>query len=352
MGKRGQFMIYGATGYTGKLITRVAHEHGLRPILAGRNEEKLRSVAEPLGLEYRVVHLDDTTHLDKTLYDLTVVLNATSPFATTAPVLIDACLRTKTHYLDITGELAVFEALYRRDAEAKSRSVMILPGVGFVIVPSDCLAAHVAKRLPVAESLQIGVSRTDFISRGSYRTMSELLNEEVTIRREGKITAVPTGTLERSFDYGRGKRLSTAVSWADVFTAFLTTGIPNIEVYVEMNPVEQGMYWLHNRFAWMLNTIPGQLLLQAQVELLPEGPSDEERARQGRIIVAEAKDRSGRRAVSRLRVPDSYTFTALSAVAIVQRVLQGEVKTGFQTPARVYGADFVHDLEGVVLEDL
>jgi short subunit dehydrogenase-like uncharacterized protein len=123
-------------------------------------------------------------------------------------------------------------------------------------------------------------------------------------------------------------------------------------VYVEMNPVERGMYWLHNRFAWMLNTIPGQLLLQAQVDLLPEGPSNEERARQGRTIVAEGKDRMGRRVVSRLRVPDSYTFTALSAVAIVKRVLQGEAKTGFQTPAQVYGADFIRSIDGVVLEDL
>jgi len=345
-------MIYGATGYTGKLIARMAQAQGLHPVLAGRNIEKLKAVAEPLGLEYRAVHLDDTAQQDAALYDMTVVLNTASPFSVTAPLLVAACLRTGTHYLDITGEIAVFEALSQRETEARSRNVMILPGVGFVVVPSDCLAAHVAKRLPGARSLQLGISRTDLISRGSFRTMSELLNEGVTIRREGKITSVPTGTLERSFDYGGGDRLSTAVSWADVFTAFHTTGIPNVEVYVEMNLMERGMYWFHNRFARVLNTAPWQILLKAQVELLPEGPSDEERARQERAIVAETEDRLGRRVSSRLRVPDSYTFTALSAVAIAKRALQGDVKTGFQTPARVYGADFVRSVEGVVLEDL
>jgi short subunit dehydrogenase-like uncharacterized protein len=347
-----RFVIYGATGYTGGLVARVAREQGLQPVLSGRSAEKLKTVAEPLGLEYRAVHLDDADQLDATLHDFTVVLNAASPFSATAFPLVDACLRTGTHYLDITGEVAIFEALYHSDVEAQSRKVMILPGVGFVVVPSDCLAAHVSQRLPDAHSLQLGISRTDLISRGSFRTMSELLNEEVAIRREGMIVSVPAGALERSFDYGEGDRLSSAVSWADVFTAFLSTRIPNVEVYVEMNLMEKGMYWFHNRFARMFNTSPGQLILKAQVELLPEGPSDEERAGRKRVIVAEAKDRSGRRAISRLRVPESYTFTALSAVAITKKVLQGEFKPGFQTPARVYGADFVRSLAGVVWEDL
>jgi short subunit dehydrogenase-like uncharacterized protein len=347
-------LIYGATGYTGQLIARMAQKLGLRPLLAGRDREKLKIIAEPLRLEYCAVHPHDADQLDAVLHDTAVVLNAASQFSVTAPALVDACLRTGTHYLDITGEIAVFEALSRGDTAAKSRDVMILPGAGFIIVPSDCLAAHIVKRLPEAESLQFGVSRTELelISKGSAITMSQLFSEEVMIRREGVLTSVPIGTLERNFDYGEGARLSSAVSWADVFTAFLTTGIPNIEVYVEMNPIERGVYWFHNHFASIVKTTPWQLLLKAQVALLPEGPSDEERAGRERILVAEAKDRSGKSVVSRLRVPENYTFTALSAVAIAKRVLQGEFKPGFQTPAQVYGVDLVQHLDGVVLEDL
>lgn len=347
-----QFMIYGATGYTGKLTARMAKEQGLRPVLSGRNAVKLKAFAEPLGLEYRAACLDEANRLAQALHDIDVVLNTAGPFSATARPVVDACLRTGTHYLDITGEIPVFEALYRRDAEARSRNVMIMPGVGFVVVPSDCLAAHVAARLPGTQHLKIGISRVDFISRGSAKTMIELVSDAVKIRQNGVITSIPIGSLERGFDYGRGYQPSTAVSWGDVFTAFYTTGIPSIEVYTEASLLERGVYQLGGYFAWVLNTAPSQILLKTLAEMLPEGPSDEERAACERVIVAEAEDRSGRRVRSRLRTPDGYIFTAVTALAIVERVLKGEYEVGFQTPARVYGADFVLNFNGVFREDL
>src|SRR5215510_2343459 len=171
----GRFMIYGAAGYTGKLAAHMAEMQGLRPILAGRNEEKLRLVAEPLGFEYRVASLDEAKQLDEILHDIDVVLNMAGPFSVTASPLADACLRTGTHYLDIAGELAVFEALYNRDREARSREVMLMPGVGFIVVASDCLALHVAKQLPNVHLLRLGISRTNVLSRGSIKTILALL---------------------------------------------------------------------------------------------------------------------------------------------------------------------------------
>jgi short subunit dehydrogenase-like uncharacterized protein len=347
-----RFMIYGATGYTGKLTVRMALARGFCPVLAGRSAEKLRAVAGPFGLEYRAAYLTDADRLAGVLRDIDVVLNVAGPFSLTAQPLVDACLRTGTHYLDVTGELPVFETLQRRDAEARSGNVMIMPGVGFVVVPSDCLAAHVARRLPEAQYLRLGISRTDHISRGSVKTMIELVSEGVKIRRGGRITSIPVGVLERGFDYGEGGRLSTAMSWGDVFTAFYTTGISNVEVYVEVNLIERGMYWLGGSIARVLKSAPWQSLLKAQAELLPEGPTDEELATVKRVIVAEAEDYSGRRVRSRLRTPDGYTFTVVTALAIVERVLSGEYQVGFQTPARVYGADFVLNFDSVAREDL
>src|SRR5262249_24121292 len=106
-----QFMIYGATGYTGKLAARMAKEQGFRPVLVGRSQAKLRLVAEPLGFEYYSVSLGETNQLDRVLRDIPVVLNMAGPFSVTAQPLVDACLRTETHYLDITGEIVVFESL-------------------------------------------------------------------------------------------------------------------------------------------------------------------------------------------------------------------------------------------------
>ena len=167
-------MIYGATGYTGRLMTQAVTAAGLHPVLAGRNEAKLAAMAEPLGLAHRAVSLHERERLEASLHDVRVVLNAAGPFSLTASPMVDTCLRTATHYLDISGEIAVFEALARRDAQARKRGIMIMPGVGFDVVPSDCLAAHVARRLPGAKRLALGLSGLVFASRGSAKTIVEL----------------------------------------------------------------------------------------------------------------------------------------------------------------------------------
>jgi len=109
---------YGATGYTGKLAARTAKEKGLEPILAGRNEAKLKALAEPLGFQYRTFDLSDKAKLDKALGEADAVLHIAGPFSATSEPMADASLRARTHYLDITGEIDVFEALAARNAEA------------------------------------------------------------------------------------------------------------------------------------------------------------------------------------------------------------------------------------------
>jgi len=148
-------LIYGSNGYTGDLIARFAVNQGLRPILAGRNREKISAQANELGLEYRIFPLHDSAAIDAVLDDVSTVLHCAGPFALTSKPMAQACLRAKAHYLDITGEIGVLESLARRDADAKSVGVMLLPGTGFDVVPSDCLAAHLKRRLPSATRLTL-----------------------------------------------------------------------------------------------------------------------------------------------------------------------------------------------------
>src|SRR6185295_5073039 len=166
-------MIYGATGYTGRLITRRACALGLRPVLAGRHDGKLAALAAATGLEHRVAHLDDPDALARALDEIAVVVHAAGPFSATARPMVDACLRAGTHYLDIAGEIPVIEALARRDADARARGIMVMPGTGFDVVPSDCLAAHVARRLPGATRLFLGLTGLEFATRGSAKTLVE-----------------------------------------------------------------------------------------------------------------------------------------------------------------------------------
>lgn len=348
----GSLLIYGANGYTGRLLAERAASCGLRPVLAGRREEQVAALAATLGLEHRVARLSEPELLAAALRDVGVVVHAAGPFSATAAPMLDACLRTGAHYLDLNGDVAVYEALARRHGEALRREIMVMPGVGFDVVASDCLVAHVARRLPGARRLAIGLSGLRFASRGSAKTLLEQAGRGILVRRNGQLVRVPAGTLERSFDYGDGPQPSYAISWGDVATAFYTTAIPDIETYFEANPALTAMLAASRWGGWALDRAPAQALLHACAELLDDGPTAEQRAAMGMVLVAEAEDGTGRTARTRLRTREAYTFTAEAAVAVAARAMAGDVERGFQTPGRVYGPDFVCGLGGVVREDL
>ena len=322
----------------------------MRPILAGRNERRVRELATSLGLEHRVAAVG--SGLPGLLEGIAVVLNAAGPFARTALPLARACVGQRTHYLDLSGEIDVIEAVRGLGAQAIEAEVMLMPSVGFDVVPSDCLAAHVAARVPGARRLAIGVSGLDVVSRGSVHTLIDQVGHGIKVRRDGVIVTTAPGALEKRFDYGGGNVSSLAVSWGDVASAFYTTGIPNIEVYCRATATLRALLLGNRLFGSVLKTAPGKAWLAFHAEMLPDGPRAEERARHSTVIVAEADDGAGRVARSRLRTPDAYTFTCSTALAIAERVLSGDFEPGFQTPARVYGADFPLTLPGVSREDL
>jgi short subunit dehydrogenase-like uncharacterized protein len=346
------FLLYGANGYTGELIAREALKRGLRPILAGRNEARLSQLATELGLGPRVFALEDAAQLDAALREVPVVLHAAGPFSRTSRPMADACIRTGRHYLDITGELTVFEALAARTEEAKRAGVMLLPGVGFDVVPSDSLAAHVKARLPSARRLRLAFLALGRASRGTATTAIENVHRGGAVRSGGVITPVPAGHATRSFDFGDKVREAIAIPWGDVSTAFYSTGIPDIEVYSAFpKSTQRAMRW-GRWFAPILGSPPIQRALKARIQARAAGPTPEQRARGKSVLVAEAEDDSGGRAVSRLIGPEGYDLTVRTALLAIEAVLRGAAKPGFQTPSLAFGKDFVLEAEGVVRTDV
>ncbi len=346
------FLLYGSNGYTGDLIARLAVKQGLRPILAGRNRAKVAAQAAELGLDYRIFALEDSATMDAALKDVAVVLHAAGPFSHTAQPMVEGCLRTKTHYLDITGEIGVFESLARRDAAAKAAGILLLPGVGFDVVPSDCLAAYLKRRLPAATRLTLawrGLGRT---SRGTATTMIENLHRGGAIRENGKIKSVPAAWKTRGIDFGRGPVNAVTIPWGDVSTAFYSTGIPNIEVYSVFPAALVRMMVISRYLGALLATRLVQSLLKRALEGQPAGPNEEERARGLSLLWGEAIDDSGKRVAARMRAPEGYALTAATALAIAQRVLAGDAPIGFQTPSLAYGADFIMQFDGVARENV
>lgn len=346
------FLLYGANGYTGKLIARMARERGLRPILAGRDKDAIEQLAREHNLEHRVFGLNEPAAIDAAIREVTAVLHCAGPFSRTSRPVADACLRTKTHYLDITGEAVVIETLAARDDEAKAAGVMLLPCVGFDVVPSDCLASHLKRRLPSATHLALAIQGMGRLSRGTATTMVENINRGGLVRRDGKLTPVPAAWKTREIDYGRGAVTATTIPWGDVASAFYSTGIPNIEVYAAIPGSVRRMMKLSRGFGWLLGTGPVQRFLKKRIQAQPPGPNEEERTRGKSFVWGEVKDESGQKAVSRLRGPEGYTLTALTALTIVERVLNGQFSIGFQTPSKAYGADLILEIEGVTREDV
>ena len=345
-------LIYGASGYSGRLILERALALGLRPILAGRDETTLAPVAERHGLAYRIASLHDAPLLEHALRDVGVVLNTAGPFSASARPLAAACLRTGTHYLDITGEPAVFDDLATRHADARRRGVMLLPGVGFDVVASDCLAAHVAARASGARRLAIAIRGLELMSRGSALSFCEQAGQPVLVRRNGALAAVPPGAIERDFDFGDGPRRCVNVSWGDVVTAYYTTGVPDIEIFFDAPPLFRSALLASRAAGALAASAPSQVWLKMHAALLPDGPDAAQRDAVRVTLVAEVEDRRGTILRGRMTTPQSYSFTAISASALLQRAACGDIEAGFQTPARLYGADLVLSLEGVSRSDV
>ena len=345
-------LIYGSNGYTGRLIVERALARGLRPVLAGRNARAVGQQAADLGLEYSAFPLDDPLAVDAAIADMALVMHCAGPFARTSRPMADACLRAGVHYLDITGEIAVFEALAARNVEAKSAGVMLLPGVGFDVVPSDCLAAHLARRLPSATRLTLGFQATGGLSRGTATTMIESGGQAGSVRKGGTLVSVPMAWKTRQIDFGSGPRLATTIPWGDVATAFYSTGIGDIEVYVAVSAGTHRAMIASRYIGWLLRLAPVRGLLLRGVRRRPAGPSAAARARGVSRLWGEASDERGRRVVTRLTGPEGYTLTALTAVAAMEKVLAGGARPGFRTPSLAFGADFVMEVDGVRREDL
>lgn len=348
-----RFIVYGANGYTGELVAREAKARGLRPVLAGRNADAIGALARELSFEHRVFALDDPGALDAAIRGAALVLNCAGPFSRTAGPLAAACIAAGAHYLDVTGEIEVFERIAARDEAAREAGVMLLPGVGFDVVPSDCLAAHLKRRLPVASHLTLAFISRGGVSRGTATTAAENIHRGGAIRKDGVLMPVPPAWKTREVDFGDGYvRTAVTIPWGDVATAWRSTRIPNIEVYMAA-PASTVRAMRITRYARPMLEVPAvRSVIRRLARRGAAGPDAEARARGWSRLWGEATAPDGGRVVSRLRGPEGYSLTVQAALLCAQRVLDGNARPGYQTPASAYGPDLVLEIPEVTREDV
>lgn len=340
------WLLYGANGYTGQLVAEEAVRRGHRPILAGRSADKVRPIAERLGLSWTAFGLDDISAIASAIGGADLVFHAAGPFVHTSEPMVTACLARGAHYVDVTGEVPVFGRTLDRDAEAKRSNVCLISGVGFDVIPTDCLAKFVADKLPDARYLEIAFATANKASAGTAKTMLEMAQRGSVARREGALVPVPFGGEVRKIRFSDRERTAVAVPWGDLETAYKTTGIPNITVFMAMPPAQaRAVRFLGPTLTGVLRSDRIRSAALRWVERKVQGPVESERQAGRSFIHACARDAEEKSVEAWLETSESYAFTALGGVLAVEHIL-AENPVGALTPALAFGADFVLEIEG------
>jgi short subunit dehydrogenase-like uncharacterized protein len=352
---RTPFMIYGAYGYTGELITRQAMTRGHRPLIAGRQRHKLEQLARELDLPSVCVSLEDPQALRAALSRVDVVCHAAGPFVHTSAPMVEACLAAQTSYVDITGEIAVFRSIFARHSEAERQGVALLPGAGFDVVPTDCLARFVADAVPGATDLTLAFAMRSRPSAGTAKASFEGALQGNFVRRGGELTQIAWGEGVQTVRFSDRSRTTLPIPWGDLETAYRTTRIPNITTLMAVpdsaaqvlslaRPVTQRL--LPRLLAGLGATGMRELVLSA-IDRYVKNP-DLEARRAGRAYLwARASAGTSQSREAWLDTVDGYAFTAESAVLALERVAS-QRPVGALTPAQAFGADFVLEIGGSV----
>lgn len=341
------WMVYGANGYTGGLLVAEAVRRGEAPIVAGRNAAAVARVAAEHGLPHRVFALDDPAVTRAALADVALVLNAAGPMVATAGPLAGACVAAGAHYVDVTAEVDALHQIAALDGAARDAGVTLLPAAGYDVVPSDCLAAHVVAGVPEARRLEIGIWSLPQPSRGTLRTVADMLRRGGWRRRGGRLERYRVGRGARRLTFPPGRRWALPVPWGDLVTAHRSTGVPDITVYLALKPADFALGLLAGPVGpWLFRARWATRLFERLLSKGVAGPPLDVRTTGRGWFWARATGAGGEQRSAFVETPEGYRFTELAAVEVATRVLAGQAPHGMTTPAKAFGADFVVGVPG------
>lgn len=343
---KNNIMLYGATGYTGKLIIEALLERKIKPILAGRNASALRILGEKYCLPTSCFDLFHLQEMRDALSHCKVLIHAAGPFIHTYQNMLEACIATGTNYLDITGEYQVFEGCAAKNKEAVEANIMVMPGVGFDVVPSDCLANNLKARMPDAYKLSLAFAALKGgFSRGTAKTMIENLGDGGMIRSNGKLTKVKAAYEVQEIDFGPFKSPAATIAWGDISTAYFSTKIPNIKVLMAATPALIKQMKRSNYLNWFFKLSLVKSFLKKQIDKRKPGPDEKQREEGRSFFWGCVENAKGEKIELRLQTPEGYKLTALTTALIAEKVMNNQLVVGYQTPASAYGKDLILEIE-------
>ncbi|MGF1670042.1 MAG: saccharopine dehydrogenase family protein [Balneolaceae bacterium] len=348
-----RWIIYGSYGYTGSLIAEKLVDSDYEIILSGRNSVKLQHQSEQLGFNWIKADLNNLAEMNQLLGESELVIHCAGPFKYTWKKMAEACIRNNCHYIDITGEIEVFEGLKLMDKEIMEAGIMALPGAGFDVVPSDCLAGYLKSKLPDAHELELAFAGLGGgVSHGTSKTMIENLGSGGAVRRNGKIKRVPLANSVKTFDFPDGKkRTAVSIPWGDLSTAFTSTGIPDITVYMAIPKSSIKWMKLMNYMTFLFKTDLIKYILNKIIERRPAGPHKKQRETGKSYFTGTVYNKNGDSFSAGLKTPEGYRLTAAAAVLIAEKISVGKWKAGYHTPVTAFGTDLILEIKGTERED-
>jgi len=346
-----KILIYGANGYTGKLITQEAKEIGIKVEIAGRNEKAIQSLALETGFPFHIVELNDTANLENLLNNFDTVIHCAGPFSETAIPMVEACIKSKTNYLDITGEIWVFEDVMKYHDQAKKAGITLIPGVGFDVVPTDCLAGYLQEKLPSGTSLELAfVGSKTGMSRGTAVTMAKNISKGGFIRENGEIKNVPLAYEVKELEFPHRKQWCMTIPWGDLMTSYHQTQIPNIKVFsgASLKMIKKIKKYRSLKFLLGVGWI--QRIVRRKIENSVTGPNEENLKSGKTFVQGKIMDEAGNSFSAELITPEAYFLTAKTALFSALK-LEKNAPKGYLTPAQAFGIDFIMEFENVERND-
>jgi short subunit dehydrogenase-like uncharacterized protein len=341
---KNKILLYGAYGYTAKLILTELLQNKLSVIISGRKEERLKEITKDTNLQYRTIDLNNSHQIAEGLQDIKLVIHCAGPFVYTAKQMVEACIQTGTHYIDINGDLSVFEWIKKQNEKAKAANVMLLPGAGFDVIPTDCIAARLKAQMPDATDLKLAfASFGGNISHGTAMTMIDKIGNGSAKRKDGKITKSTLGKETFYLPYKEKKLFFMSIPWGDISTAHYSTGIPNITTYTMVKPKIAGMLKFQFLFNWLLRTEWVKQLLRKKIKNKTPGPTPEQRENAFSYIWGAVTNAKGEQKTATLLCLDGYTLTAKGCLLLATKILNNDFKPGYQTPTSAYGKDIIDE---------
>lgn len=342
-----KILIYGANGYTGKLITQEAKNKGALVELAGRNKEAIENISRDTGFPFHICDLNDKAKLESLLKEFDTVIHCAGPFSETAIPMVEACIKSKTNYLDITGEIWVFEDIMKYHEKAQRAGIALLPGVGFDVVPTDCLAAYLKEKMPNGNSLELGfVGSKTGMSRGTAVTMVKNISKGGFIRSNKEIKNVPLAYEVKELKFAHRKQWCMTIPWGDLMTSYHQTQIPNIKVFSGASTKMINKIKKYRGLKFLLGISWIQSIVRSKIEKSVKGPSEEDLKKGRTYILGTISDNDGNSFTAELITPEAYFLTAKTALASALKLSDFKLK-GYLTPAQAFGKDFILEFDNV-----